>query len=245
MYVPYIQSKQFPVSWDTARKTRIGPQQYLLSTTPNGEIQLLIFLSQNSGSPYNDGPIVPAPQSVNNSLIYSTVLSTSPQYPINNVYSVSIGNIGDGISTNISTNLLTLLNINNQIVPSTVLITIGSLATFQDDGVGGFIVTGTGVSAGSAIDYITGAVFLVFSVAPASTASNVSMQYFAINLQNPTAINQSQIWHRINTSLIGDTVQIGFTMSESQMRDSTLSNQFEEIELHGFCIDVSASQQLV
>jgi len=29
--------------------------------------------------------------------------------------------------------------------------------------------------------------------------------------------NQSQIWHRINTSLLGDTIQIGFTLSDDQM----------------------------
>jgi ribosomal protein L31 len=33
-----------------------------------------------------------------------------------------------------------------------------------------------------------------------------------------TASQQSQIWHRMNTSLLGDTVQIGFTMSDAQMR---------------------------
>jgi hypothetical protein len=139
----------------------------------------------------------------------------------------------------------------------------------------------------------------------------------------PTASQQAQLWHRINTSLIGDTVQLGFTMSDAQMRafisgipiaitgatqanpcvltctgqfgagqlitisgvvgmtqlngntysvissnsttvtinvDSTAftayvsgglatpvspENQFAEIELHGFILDVSSSQMLV
>lgn len=39
-----------------------------------------------------------------------------------------------------------------------------------------------------------------------------------INLQTPTADQQDQIWHRMNTSLLGDTVQIGFTLSDEQMR---------------------------
>lgn len=52
---------------------------------------------------------------------------------------------------------------------------------------------------------------------------------------------QQQIWHRINTSLIGDTVQLGFTMSDAQMRDQTLVNQTAEIELHGFIIDISSA----
>lgn len=129
IYVPFIQSKQFPVAWSMGRKTRLGVQQYLLTTTYNSQITLLIFLSQNASNPYNSGNLIPDPSSVNNSLIYSTVLYTCPE----------------------STNL-------------------------------------------------------------GLTPSNV-------NLQMPTAIQQAQIWHRINTSLIGDTVQVGFTLSDEQIRD--------------------------
>lgn len=153
MYVPYIQTMQFPVAWGIGRKTRLGPQQYLLSTTDDAQITLLIFLSQNDSSPYND-PTVYA----NNSLIYSTVLYTCPE----------------------STNL---------------------------------------------------------GLTPAN-----------INLQMLTAEQQQQIWHRINTSLLGDTVQIGFTLSDEQMRtvneDGSPISQFAEIELHGFILDVSSSMVL-
>lgn len=134
MYVPFIQTKQFPIAWEMARKTRLGPQQYLFTNTDNAQITLLIYLSQNSTSPYNIGPIVPDPASLNNSLIYSTVLYTCPE----------------------STNL---------------------------------------------------------GLTPAN-----------VNLQTPTAMNQAQIWHRKNTSLIGDTVQIGFTISDKQMRDLEFSS---------------------
>jgi Ubiquitin-activating enzyme E1 FCCH domain len=126
--VPFIQTKQFPVSWGLARKTRIGNQQYLLSKTSNSQMTLLIYLSQDNSDPYNDGPIIPDILSVNDSLIYSTILFTCPE----------------------STNL---------------------------------------------------------GLTPAN-----------INLQMVTANNQQQIWHRINTSLIGDTIQLGFTLSDSQMR---------------------------
>jgi hypothetical protein len=137
LYVPYIQSKQFPVAWEMARKTRLGVQQYLLSTTQASQITLLIFLSQNGSSPYNDGFIVPTVNSVNNSLIYSAVLYTCPE----------------------STNL---------------------------------------------------------GLTPAN-----------INLQMVTAEQQSQIWHRINTSLLGDTVQVGFTLSDLQMSEYTdIGNSF-------------------
>lgn len=154
MYIPFIQTKQFPTVWGIGRKTRLGPQQYLLTTTDVSQITLLIFLSQDLDNPYNMGPIVPDPNSPNNSLIYSTVLYTCPE----------------------STNL---------------------------------------------------------GLTPANT-----------NLQMVTAPFQEQTWHRMNTSLIGDTVQIGFTMSDAQMRDPSFLNQFAEIELHGFILDVNPSQLL-
>lgn len=158
MYVPFIQTKQFPVAWDMSRKTRLGPQQYLLSTTDNAQVTLLIFLSQDSSNPYNAGAIVPDPLSVNNSLIYSTILYSCPE-------SANIG------------------------------------------------------------------------LTPANT-----------NLQMPTAQNQAQIWHRINTSLIGDTVQLGITLSDTQMReveeDGSTISQFAEIELHGIILDVQPSSVL-
>ncbi len=129
MYVPKIQTKQFPVAWEISRKVRLGPQQYLIETTDNGKITLLIFLSQNSASAFNESLILPQPGSINDSLVYSTILYTCPE-------SINLG------------------------------------------------------------------------LTPAN-----------VNLQSITGISQSQIWHRMNTSLIGDTVQIGFTISNDQMRE--------------------------
>lgn len=155
MYVPQIQTKQFPTAWAMSRKTRLGPQQYLLTTTANGQITLQIFLSQNASDPFNDGSIVPSisPDPTNASLVYSDVLYTCRE----------------------STNL---------------------------------------------------------GLTPANT-----------NLQQLVP-DQSQTWHRMNTSLIGDTVQIGFTLSDSQMRDTDFKSQFAEIELHSFVLDVTPSQML-
>lgn len=158
LYIPQIQTKQFPVNWGMSRKTKLGVQQYLLTKTSRGQMTLLVYLSQNRTSPYNAGPIVPEQGSVNDSLIYSTVLYTCPE----------------------STNL-------------------------------------------------------------GLTPSN-------INLQMVTGSQQSQIWHRINTSLIGDTVQVGFTLSDEQMTQRDQSggfiSQFEEIEIHGIILDVTPSQVL-
>jgi hypothetical protein len=163
MYNPLIQTRQFPPSWEMGRKTRLGAQQYLLSTTDNAQISLLIFLSENelgvSAAAYNDGFIVPTPGSVNNSLVYSTVLYTCAE------------------STNIGL-----------------------------------------------------------------TAPNTNLQQFVEPETGATP--QQQIWHRVNTSLLGDTVQLGFTMSDEQMRDITFSNQFAEIELHSFIIDITPSSVL-
>ncbi len=151
MYVPRIQTKQFPTSWGMARKTRIGPQQYLFSTTQNAQITLQIFLSQNGSSPYNTGPTVPDLTASNNALIYENILYTCPE------------------------------------------------------------------------------------------STNLGLTSITTNLQMLTAAQQAQIWHRMNTSLLGDTVQIGFTLSEDQMRDEDFTNQFAEIEFHAMILDVSPS----
>jgi hypothetical protein len=49
-------------------------------------------------------------------------------------------------------------------------------------------------------------------------SENLGLTPANVNIQTPLAENQAQIWHRMNTSLIGDTVQIGFTLSDDQMR---------------------------
>jgi hypothetical protein len=165
MYIPLIQSKQFPVAWGEGRKVRLGAQQYLLTKTTNAQVTLLIYLSQDADTAWNNSPIVPAQEVTNSSLVYSTVLYSCPE----------------------SINLcLTPFNTNLQ-----------QLNTFDPNN-----VTNT----------------------------------------------QAQIWHRMNTSLLGDTVQVGITLSPTQM--TTLDSngnpvsQFAEIELHGMILDVSPSGML-
>ena len=67
--------------------------------------------------------------------------------------------------------------------------------------------------------------------------SNILFTCFEGNDLNLTQQDQDQIWHRINTPVIGDTVQIEFTLSDAQMRDVN-SNQ-EEITLYAFILNVS------
>lgn len=158
IYNPFIQTKAFPVSWQQFRKTRLGPQLYLLNRTARSKVTLLIYLSQDFNNPYNDGPIVPNSGAANKSLVYSTTLFTCPE----------------------GTNL--------------------------------------GLSAANA---------------------NLNMQ---------TANTSSQIWHRVNTSLIGDTVQVAITMSDEQLQEvydnGEPINAFADIVLHGMILDVTPSMLL-
>lgn len=172
IYIPFIQTKQFPTGWGIGRKTRIGPQQYLISYTPQGQITLLIYLSQDAEDPFNaNGFVNPALSGpLNGSLVYSTVLYTCPESTNLGLLPASL-NMADPANTN-------LLQLNS---PGIV-----------------------------------------------GTAAN----------------QQAQIWHRVNTSLIGDTIQLGFTLSDAQLRDPNFSNQFAEIEIHGFLMDVNPSMWL-
>lgn len=151
MYVPFIQTKQFPTAWGLGRKTRIGTQKYLFTTTPEGQLTLYIYLSQEGNTPFN----IPADDpDESSSIIFNTTIFTSYETG-GDVYNQSLLMISSGNGS-----------------------------------------------------------------------------------------QQDQIWHRENTSLIGDTVQVGFTLNDEQMRDPDFKNQFAEVELHGFIIDVYPSQLL-
>ena len=167
MYIPFIQTKQFPLAWSLSKKTRLGPQQYLFTRTQNGQVTVLIYLSQDSDTGYNLDPVLPNPNSENDGLINSTTVYTCPE-------SCNLG--------------LTPYQTNLQMIS---------------------LISSDGTVAGT------------------------------------TAYSpQQQIWHRMNTSLIGDTVQLGITLSDKQMRDTTLSSQFAEIELHSIILDVTPSSML-
>lgn len=73
-------------------------------------------------------------------------------------------------------------------------------------------------------------------------SNNIGLTPANTNLQMPTAANQFQIWHRMNTSLIGDTVQIGITLSDAQMRNYAIATS--EISLHGMVLSVEKGPQL-
>lgn len=73
-------------------------------------------------------------------------------------------------------------------------------------------------------------------------SANIGLTAPNSNLQMPTATTQRQIWHRMNTSLIGDTVQFGITLNDAQMRNLEFATS--EITLHAASFDISPSQLL-
>lgn len=75
-------------------------------------------------------------------------------------------------------------------------------------------------------------------------STNIGLTAFTQSLNNPDPIagGQFQIWHRVNTSLIGDTFQIGITLNDTQMRNLTYA--IEEITLHAIQADVSPGPYL-
>ena len=73
-------------------------------------------------------------------------------------------------------------------------------------------------------------------------STNLGLTPANTNLQMPTASTQEQIWHRFNASMIGDSVQIGITLSDAQMRNLTYATS--EITLHGIQLTIHPGPHL-
>lgn len=227
VYVPFIQTKQFPVAWGNARKTILGPQKYLFTRTNNGQITLNIYLSTDPTTDYND-------PNLNDGVIFSQVLYTCPE------------------STNLG---LTPANVNLQQINQIYEDTTSGVATIT----GATRANPCVLTANNTfkvgqlifINNVTGMVQLneksysITAVTGTTITINVDSTNFDTYISGGIATlfssnNQAQIWHRMNTSLVGDTVQVGFTLSPTQMLDPSLSNQFAEIEFHSMILDVRA-----
>lgn len=242
-----IQTKQFPIFWEQGRKVRIGTQLFLFDTTNSGQITLNMFQGQNPVGIVNPPPYYPDPNSSNDAIIYTNILYTSPEQLTTTINSAGIGTIGNAVLTTITINLFQLLNIisggvpdgGTSIQPGSVMLVIGNpmAARFTDNGDGTFTAQGTGISLGSTINYNTGITTLVFSTAPNQQFSFASFSYFYNLSQTAPQTQQDQIWHRMNTSILGDSVQLGFTMSDAQMRNLTLVNQ--DFVMHAFVVEFS------
>jgi hypothetical protein len=134
------------------------------------------------------------------------------------------------------------LDFQGPIVPGSISILVGNVAIFRDNGSGGFTASGTGTSSGSSISYLSGFMTLAFTVAPMTQPTTINLRYQIPTVINPTANYQNQIWHRFNTSLLGDTIQIGFTLNDAQMRNTSTAQA--EIALHGIHLTIQPSGHL-
>lgn len=89
---------------------------------------------------------------------------------------------------------------NPEIVPGTLVITVGppDTATFTDQGDGTFVVTGSGVAAGSFVNYATGQVVLQFTVLVGGAAITADLGYYpglpvmGISIRELAALNDEQ-----------------------------------------------------
>jgi hypothetical protein len=75
-------------------------------------------------------------------------------------------------------------------------------------------------------------------------STNIGLTQFTQSVNNPSPIAeyQYQIWHRVNTSLIGDTFQVGITLNDAQMRNLTYA--ISEIAIHAMQFDIDRGPSL-
>jgi len=238
LYVPIIQTKQFPTAWNMGRKTRIGAQQYLLSTTQNAQITLLIFLSQNGSFPYNDSSIVPDPNSVNDSLIYSTVLYTCPE-------STNLGLT----AANSNLQMVTAQaqsqiwhRINTSLIGDTVqlafTISDNQMSLYSNIG-NPFVITGI-TNANPAVITVSNSLIIGDLVKITDVEGMVEINFDEVRY------NYYLIIDRDATSITLELDSTAFTpyTEGGLVQKVANNNQFAEVELHGFILDVSPSQML-
>lgn len=65
-------------------------------------------------------------------------------------------------------------------------------------------------------------------------SSNVVLTRTEPNIGNPYPPDPSQMWHRLTNSFYGDTVQLGFTLSDEQMQNNDINSA--EIILHAIAL---------
>jgi len=233
MYVPFIQTKQFPVGWDLSRKTRIGVQQYLLTKTDDSQITLLIYLSMNAASSYSEGPILPALNTQNSSLIYSTILFTCPEStnigltPANSNLQMVTGKQQAQIWHRKNTSLI------GDVVQLGFTLSDAQMRSFTKSATS-FAITGATQADPCVLtcsaQFPTGTIILIENVVGMTDLNNNN--YYVIS-SDPTTVTIN-----VDSTGFGEYVSGGIATAVSPV------NQFDEIELHGIIMDVSASQVL-
>jgi hypothetical protein len=237
MYIPFMQSKQFPV-WDEGRKIRLGPQQYLMSTTANSQVTLYIYLSQDSDVQWNSN-INPLVSPIGNT-IFSTVLYTC-------VESTNLG------LTPANVNLLTpLLNWQQQIwhrINTSLLGDTIQFAITMDDaqmrnqmvGGGAYSITAITIADPTVVTYTNPEATSQFAVGQSVFISGVIGM---TQINNP--INPIMVWVVIAETPTTVTLQVDSTIFTPYISGGTIQTispvyQFSEIEMHGAILDISPS----
>lgn len=227
MYVPFVQTKQFPIAWDMARKTRIGPQQYLLSTTKRGQIELQIYLSQNSSSAFNGDPF-----------IYSDIVYTCPE-------STNLG------LTAPNTNLLMIADVENGTTEQQQIWHRMNTSLIGDTVQLGFTMSGDQmrslipIGIPSPITAITQAYPCVLTCtaqfAPGTLIVIEDVEGMGeLNDNHYSVISSNSTTVTINV----DSTAFAVYVSGGTATALQFPNQFAEIELHAFVIDVTPSSVL-
>lgn len=244
MYVPFVQTRQFPVAWEMTRKTRLGQQQYLFSKTALAQVTIQIYLSQNETNPINAGPIVPSALSDNNSLVYSDVLYTCPE--ATNL-GLSPGNINlqeltmvdsTGMSTNNQAQIWHRMN--TSLLGDTVQIglTLSDTQMRQP-------LSSSAIASPKAITGATKSNPCVLSCVAGYTAGSV---IFIKDVLGMTELNNRN-FVVVSSSATTVTIEVDSTSFSTYTSGGTATlvtqnNQFAEIELHSFVLDVTPSQML-
>ena len=232
---PNLQSKQFTVAWPQLKKTRFINELFMFEKTDNGQVELTMFANQDSNKAINNPLVSPF-------LIYSDVVQTSPEALPIQIRNISLPSIGDSVATSYSVDLLAAIPaLSKGVVPGSVNIIIASPgnSTFVDDSDKNFICTGLGNGIASTIDYKTGDCTLVFTQPIDNSQVTASFAYYPLLVSTQSS---SQLWHRLNNSFIGDTLQFGITLNDEQMRNNDYSD--DEIMLHAVVISVAPSSTL-
>jgi hypothetical protein len=216
LYRPVIQTKQFNVTWPNGRGSRIGLQKYLFGTTEQGQVTVQLFVDQDGNTPASSSPNYPDPDSENDAIIYSDTVFTSPEfysatYPISNITQANPAQVTSSTVGLSSGNQVTISGVQGmtQINGGPYTVTVVDQTHFTLNG-----IDSTGFGA----------------FTPSSTAQWVLS--FAITYRS----QQQYIWHRLNNSLVGDSVQIGITLSDEQMVDP--HSNTAEISLHAIVMDL-------
>lgn len=209
---PNFQTKQFPMLWADGRGMRLGTTRFLLEANPSAEI----------------GDITAATRA-------NPCQITSEGHGLSNASIISISGVVGMTQLNGRTYNVTIIDNDN----------------FTLDGVNSTAFTAY-VSGGEWTVRPPEITVNIFTSQNGNTPSNdisVSSSYaFTATVLTsaepslystanpPYESQQAQIWHRLSTSINGDSVQLGFTLSNDQMFDPSINQQ--EIILHAIVLDL-------